>query len=149
MTDQVHNEPFIDIDDMVWYEGEIGVDANEGIFQLVYLSQSVFDKIPARERWYWITFGEEYQWQVDTTQRDAPCPPLRKMKLVPDNDNEALQESLEQMKRGEGVVLRPKMTREEMIAKAKEIHDQRCNCDPRYLMSCVFMAQAILELPKR
>lgn len=35
--------------------------------------------------------------------------------------------------------------REEMIAKAKIAHDKVCNCDPKYIMSCPKMAQAILN----
>lgn len=35
-------------------------------------------------------------------------------------------------------------TREQIIAAAKVLHDQHCNCDPKYLMSCMKMAQAIL-----
>jgi hypothetical protein len=38
------------------------------------------------------------------------------------------------------------MTREEIIAKAKPGHDAVCHCDPKYLMSCPNMANAILAL---
>lgn len=38
------------------------------------------------------------------------------------------------------------MTREEIIAKAKLGHDSVCSCDPKYLMSCAKMADAILAL---
>jgi hypothetical protein len=36
-------------------------------------------------------------------------------------------------------------SREEIIAAAKVVHDERCSCDPPYLMSCPRMAAAILE----
>lgn len=38
------------------------------------------------------------------------------------------------------------MTRAELIAAAKVEHDKVCHCDPRYLMSCGTMANAILAL---
>ncbi len=38
------------------------------------------------------------------------------------------------------------MTREEIIAKAKPGHDAVCDCDPKYLMSCPRMVDAILAL---
>lgn len=38
-------------------------------------------------------------------------------------------------------------TREELIAEATRIHDEQgCGCDPKYLMSCPRLAQAILSL---
>lgn len=38
------------------------------------------------------------------------------------------------------------MTRDEMIAAAKQAHDKVCKCDPKYLMSCSVMALTILQL---
>ena len=40
------------------------------------------------------------------------------------------------------------MTREEIIDLAKEQHYRECDCDPKYLMSCPRMAQAILNTTK-
>lgn len=38
------------------------------------------------------------------------------------------------------------MTREELIEVAAGLHDEDgCSCDPRYLMSCPNMANAILR----
>lgn len=44
----------------------------------------------------------------------------------------------------------PSRTPEEnrILADAKVIHDRTCSCDPRYLMSCGNMAQAILQVRK-
>jgi hypothetical protein len=33
----------------------------------------------------------------------------------------------------------------DIVARAKRQHDRECSCDPRYLMSCPRMAQAILD----
>lgn len=41
------------------------------------------------------------------------------------------------------------MDREEIIAKAKVVHDKVCGCDPKYLMSCTRMAQAILDVNRK
>lgn len=38
-----------------------------------------------------------------------------------------------------------KQTREERLTRAKVKHDQVCECDPKYLMSCTKYAQAILD----
>jgi hypothetical protein len=35
----------------------------------------------------------------------------------------------------------------ELIRVAKQRHDEVCTCDPKYLMSCPRMAQAILRGP--
>jgi hypothetical protein len=41
-------------------------------------------------------------------------------------------------------------SREELIRKATEIHDQKgCHCDRKYLMSCPNLANAILQLGNR
>jgi hypothetical protein len=34
---------------------------------------------------------------------------------------------------------------QQIVAKAKIAHDLVCKCDPKYLMSCTKMAQAILD----
>jgi hypothetical protein len=42
------------------------------------------------------------------------------------------------------------LSRAELIAAATRIHDdQGCGCDPRYLMSCRRLANAILSLTRR
>lgn len=39
-----------------------------------------------------------------------------------------------------------KLTREELIEVAAGLHDETgCSCDPRYLMSCPSMANAVLQ----
>jgi hypothetical protein len=39
------------------------------------------------------------------------------------------------------------MEREEIIARAIHIHDEAgCGCDPKYIMSCPNMANAILQV---
>ncbi|HEY2075191.1 MAG TPA: hypothetical protein VGH53_02540 [Streptosporangiaceae bacterium] len=39
-----------------------------------------------------------------------------------------------------------KLTREELIAVAAHLHDESgCQCDPKYLMSCPGMANAVLQ----
>ena len=39
-----------------------------------------------------------------------------------------------------------KPTREELIAVATHLHDESgCGCDPKYLMSCPNMANAVLQ----
>lgn len=41
------------------------------------------------------------------------------------------------------------LTREQILTKATEIHDETgCRCDRKYLYSCVRLAQAILEVGK-
>lgn len=40
------------------------------------------------------------------------------------------------------------MTREELIAAATKVHDREgCGCEPKYLMSCPRLVNAILRLP--
>jgi len=39
----------------------------------------------------------------------------------------------------------PPPTRGSLIERAKQQHDRECSCDPKYLMSCPRMAQAILD----
>jgi PadR family transcriptional regulator len=38
---------------------------------------------------------------------------------------------------------------QEILDQAKAAHDRVCSCDPRYLMSCPRMAQAILGTARR
>jgi hypothetical protein len=40
------------------------------------------------------------------------------------------------------------VTREEIINAARIEHDKICSCDPKYLMSCLKLAQAILNTTK-
>jgi hypothetical protein len=42
----------------------------------------------------------------------------------------------------------PAPTRESLIERAKQQHDRECSCDPKYLMSCPRMVQAILGVGK-
>lgn len=37
------------------------------------------------------------------------------------------------------------MNRDEILRRAQTEHDQGCNCDPRYVMSCPRMAAAVLR----
>jgi hypothetical protein len=36
------------------------------------------------------------------------------------------------------------MTIEEILMRATHIHDQRCFCDPKYLLSCSMLQQIIM-----
>lgn len=41
------------------------------------------------------------------------------------------------------------MTRDEILAKAREAHDREgCSCDPKYIMSCTKLVNEILRLAK-
>lgn len=33
-----------------------------------------------------------------------------------------------------------------LIEAARQVHDRICSCDPKYILSCPKMAQAILEV---
>lgn len=42
----------------------------------------------------------------------------------------------------------PSESHAQLVVRAKEQHDRECGCDPKYLMSCPRMAQAILDCRK-
>jgi hypothetical protein len=90
----------IEIDGQTWHHNDLMGDAAGGIWQLKnYATSSNFwANSPAHERWYWTTFDTEYNWSAlpdpsrpRPSDEGAPCPPFRKMQLVPQDSPEPVR----------------------------------------------------------
>jgi hypothetical protein len=63
----------VTIDDVVWYDKDLMVDAAGDIFQLGWH--------PWSRAWVWRTFGTDAEWWADREHPGAPAKPWRKAAL--------------------------------------------------------------------